>query len=286
MIALFPAQRTAMDNASESQEVSAGDLVGQKLQSVEQVYVYKIPPLKTAGGHRAEDWNLANPIKTCSLLVEQHGDKLHLLFRFLQKESDPNSWRLFACSKIDLRKEENGKKLSLEYFVESVVDSSRYFIVRIVDERSGREARIGFGFRERDEATDFFESLQYYVRSIQRQEEGEEHIHHQYDGLGQKLTLGEGEKMHINLGTSKKSTISKTTTPDSKKKSSGSGPVLLKKPPPAPTLEKDGLNADIAKRALVEGSSTAASGEASSVDDEDIWQDFEEATEGKGNNKQ
>lgn len=263
----------------------AGDVVGMKLQSSDEVYVYKIPPLKTAGGHRADDWDLANPLKTCSLLVEKHGDKLHLLFRFLQNESDPNSWALFACSKIDLKREENGKKLSLEYFVENVVDSSRYFVLRIVDEKSGREARIGFGFRERDEATDFRESLQYYMRSIQREEEGQEAIHSQYDGLGEKLKLGEGEKIHINLGKSKKSTISKT--PDKKKSSGGGGPFLLKKPPPAPSAEAEkdvaisfgdiDLNADKAKKEAEE-SSTAALGEASSADDDDIWDDFQDGS--------
>jgi adaptin ear-binding coat-associated protein 1/2 len=235
---------------------------------------------------RAEDWNLATPLKTCSLLVEQHGDKLHLIFRFLQTESDPNSWTLFAISKIDLKREENGKKLALEYFVENVVDSSRYFVVRIVDERSGREALIGFGFRDRDEATDFRESLQYYKKSILRETEGESTMHTQYDGLGEKLKLGEGEKIHINLG--KKSTISKT--PDKKKSSGnsgGGGMLLLKKPPPAPKLEKDisisfgdiDINSDISKR-IGEESSTAALGEASSAgeEEEDLWQDFEDAT--------
>jgi len=266
-------------------EELAGDLVGQKLQSAEEVYVYKIPPLKTSGGHRADDWNLATPLKTCSLLVEKHGDKLHLIFRFLQNESDPNSWTLFACSKIDLKREENGQKLSLEYFVENVVDSSRYFVLRIVDDKSGREARIGFGFRDRDEATDFRECLQYFMRSIKREEEGQEAMHTQYDGLGEKLKLGEGEKMHINIGSSKKSTISKAT-PDKKKSDGGGGPLLLKKPPPGPSLEKDvsisfgdiDINAVAAKREAEE-SSTAALGEASSAGDDDIWQDFEDGND-------
>lgn len=219
--------------------------------------------------------------------MEQHGDKLHLIFRFLQDETDSNSWTLFAISKIDLKREENGTALSLEYFVENVVDSSRYFVVRIADEKSGREARVGFGFRDRDEATDFRESLQYYKKSILRETEGESAIHTQYDGLEEKLKLGEGEKIHINMG-GKKSTINKT--PDKKKSSGGGGLLLLKKPPAAPKLEKDisisfgdiDINADANNKKAAEESSTAALGEASTspddADEEDIWQDFEDAS--------
>ena len=246
----------------------------------------------------AEDWNLANPLKTCSLLVEQHGDKLHLIFRFLQNESDGTSWSIFAVSKIDLKREENGKRLSLEYFCENVVDSSRYFVVRIADERTGREARIGFGFRDRDEATDFREALQYYKKSILRDTEGESTLHSQYDGLADKLTLGEGEKIHINLGTkAKRTTGSDSTTPDKKKSGISPGGLLLKKPPPAPSLERNvsisfgdiDLNAD-ANRKVGDESSTAALGEVSSEDgdateeqqdEDDIWQDFEDASEQK-----
>lgn len=238
----------------------------------------------------AEDWNLANPLKTCSLLVEQHGDKLHILFRHLQNPDDPSSITLFAQTKIDLTKtiDNNNnkgttkKQLSMEYFVEDVVDSSRYFVVRIIDERSGREARIGFGFRDREEATDFRESLNYFVKSLKREEEAAEAIHHAED-LAANLSLQEGEKIHINLGNKggSKSTISKTPDKD-KKKSDGSGPFLLKKPPPAPVLNKDvsisfgEIDLNAGARA-VDASSTAALGEISSADDdEDEWQDFED----------
>jgi len=118
---------------------------------------------------RADDWNLSEPLKTCSLLVEQHGHVLLLIFRFLQKEDDPNSLTVFAKAQIDVTAKDNAQKLSMEYFVESVVDSSRYFVVRIVDDKSGREARIGFGFRDRDEATDFREALNFYQKSIRRE---------------------------------------------------------------------------------------------------------------------
>ena len=229
---------------------------------------------------------MAAPLKTCSLLVEQHGDTLHLNFQHLQNPDDPSSLTLFAQAKIDLKK--GDKMLSMEYFVESVVDSSRYFVVRIIDEKSGREARIGFGFRDREEATDFRESLQYYARSLKRQEEAAEAMHHA-DDLAKELNLQEGEKIHINLGSKggAKSTISKA-----KPKSDGATPkkpMLLKKPPPAAS---PGMNKDVSisfgdmhigddGSSKHEDASSAAVGDLSrgdfDIEDDDEWGDFEDA---------
>jgi hypothetical protein len=224
-------------------------------------------------------------------VVEQHGDHLYLFFRYLQKPDDPTSITLFAEAKIDVTKKnpQTNSKFSLEYFVENVVDSSRYFVIRIIDEKSGREARIGFGFRDREEATDFRESLNYYVRSVKRKEEAAEVMHHA-DDLGSNLSLQEGEKIHINLGSKKKSTIitkddkEKKKSPDGSTSSPKKTPLLLKKPPPAPKLNPD---VSISFGDLDLGSddlsgrgdtSSAAVGDLSTADDDDDeWNDFEDA---------
>lgn len=238
---------------------------------------------------------MAKPLNTCSLLVEQHGDVLLLLFHHLAKPEDPNSKTLFAQAKIDLssNKQPDGagkKKLSLEYFVESVVDSSRYFVVRIVDEKSGREARIGFGFRDREEATDFRESLQYYIKSVKRDEEAAEVMHHIAEGAD--LSLKDGEKIHINVpgkgGSGFKSTITKekdksatdVTSPGGTKKAV----PLLKKPPAAPKLNPDISISfgdmdihDAVPDAKSDASSSneAVGGVSSEGDDDDIFGEFE-----------
>jgi hypothetical protein len=36
----------------------------QRVLTLPEVFVYKVPPLRSASGHRAEDWNLENPIFT------------------------------------------------------------------------------------------------------------------------------------------------------------------------------------------------------------------------------
>ena len=53
----------------------------------------------------------------------------------------------FALAQLDVTK--GGKVKS---FLEQVVDSSRYFVVKIQGQ-GNREALIGFGFRDRDAAT-------------------------------------------------------------------------------------------------------------------------------------
>ena len=60
---------------------------------------------------------------------------------------------------------------ALEHFVESVLDSTRYFVVRVTDEKAGREALIGLGFREREEAGDFRAALSKYESDIKREKQ-------------------------------------------------------------------------------------------------------------------
>jgi len=42
------------------------------LLKIDEVFIYKIPPLKSASGHRAEDWNLAHPLFTGCLKLSQN----------------------------------------------------------------------------------------------------------------------------------------------------------------------------------------------------------------------
>ena len=52
--------------------------------------------------------------------------------------------------------------------MDAVIDSSRYYVIRIKDPKSTRTTLLGIGFRERDEAFDFKTCLNDYVKFINR----------------------------------------------------------------------------------------------------------------------
>ena len=54
------------------------------------------------------------------------------------------------------------------YFVDAVIDSSRYYVLRLKDRMSTRSLLVGIGFRERDTAFDFKNCLNDYVRYVDR----------------------------------------------------------------------------------------------------------------------
>ena len=55
--------------------------------------------------------------------------------------------------------------------VEPVIDSSRYFVLRVEDEASKRHAFLGIGFRSRDAASDLKMALADHERQLQRSAE-------------------------------------------------------------------------------------------------------------------
>ena len=75
--------------------------------------------------------------------------------------SDPTTNDLFAECPVSL---------PLKTCIEGVIDSSRYFVLRVVDRESGRHAFIGLGFRDRNEASDFNAVLSEYQMDIERKE--------------------------------------------------------------------------------------------------------------------
>jgi hypothetical protein len=116
----------------------------------------------------------------------------------------------------------------IQYWIEGTIDSSRYFTLRITNSNkssssntdnnnnnSNREAIIGFGFRNRDDAIDLREALQYYESSMRRQYEATLNsiLHNNNnddniissssnDTLNQKYIipkLAENERIHIRL---------------------------------------------------------------------------------------
>ncbi|KAJ7311510.1 adaptin ear-binding coat-associated protein 1 [Mycena albidolilacea] len=112
-----------------------------------EVSVFKIPPLKKNEGHRAGEWgDLSAPLWKGRIRIIEKSAGASLLFE------DPQSGELFAKADYDITRPP----------VEAVLDSSRYFVVRVED--AGKKAYIGMGFQERTDSFDFNVALQDYTK--------------------------------------------------------------------------------------------------------------------------
>jgi len=120
--------------------------------------VYQIPPSATHAGHRADSWNVEKWLRAVRVKVTSRGSKGAI------KLEDKDSGELFAECPLP-----NDAPVSTA--VEPVIDSSRYFVLRVVDDASGRHAFLGLGFRERDHASDFKLAVQEHqnVRARERE---------------------------------------------------------------------------------------------------------------------
>lgn len=141
----------------------------QKVLSIPEVFVYKVPPLRSASGHRAEDWSLDSPIFTGCLRCYQADTKLRIVLYSLKDTAnrsvaDDNVIEFAECP-IEVKAKE-----TITSFVDAVIDSSRYYVLRVKDPRSSRTTMIGIGFRERESAFDFKSVLNDYLRYVDRME--------------------------------------------------------------------------------------------------------------------
>lgn len=118
-----------------------------------EVFMYKIPPRQSASGYRAADWNLADPYWTGRMRCVVKGSKCTL------RLEDKSSGELFAECPV-----EHHPSMS----VESVTDSSRYFVICIQD--SGRKAYIGIGFADRSDSFDLNVALQDHFKMIKKED--------------------------------------------------------------------------------------------------------------------
>ncbi|XP_013811672.1 adaptin ear-binding coat-associated protein 1 [Apteryx mantelli] len=175
------------------------------------VNVYRIPPRTSNRGYRASDWKLDHPDWTGRLRVTSKGKTAYI------KLEDKVSGELFAQAPVD------------QYpgiAVETVTDSSRYFVIRIQN-GTGRSAFIGIGFVDRGDAFDFNVSLQDHFKWVKQETEISKES--QEADTRPKLDLGfkEGQTIKLNIGnmTTKKGGAAKPRV-------SGSGGLSLLPPPP------------------------------------------------------
>ncbi|XP_019628145.1 PREDICTED: adaptin ear-binding coat-associated protein 1-like [Branchiostoma belcheri] len=170
-----------------------------------EVFVYRIPPRPSNRGYRAADWKLDAPDYTGRMRIVAKGKNCVI------KIEDKNSGELFAQAPVDAYP---------GVAVESVTDSSRYFVIRVQDD-SGRSAFIGMGFGDRGDSFDFNVALQDHFKWVRKSEQIEKEG---TTDTGPKLDLGfkEGQTITINIGKKKSG---------SKAKPSGGAGGFLPPPP-------------------------------------------------------
>jgi len=126
---------------------------------VREVAVYKIPPRSTSGGYKCGEWLQSDKIWSGRLRVVSCKARCEI------RLEDPGSGDLFAaCFVLPGQPRESS--------VETVLDSSRYFVLKIEDGR-GKHAFVGLGFAERNEAFDFNVALSDHEKHVRREQEKE-----------------------------------------------------------------------------------------------------------------
>lgn len=185
-----------------------------------EVFVYRIPPRTTNRGYRAADWNLGSPDWTGRMRLVSKGKEC------VMRLEDKTSGESFAKCPIAAYP---GVAL------EAVTDSSRYFVVKILDD-AGRSAFIGLGFGDRSDSFDLNVALQDHFKWLKTSEQTA-------DGQPQPaLDLGfkEGQTIKINMKIAKKDGQDGATKPKPRVEGSGllpppPGGVKIA-PPPAPAF--------------------------------------------------
>ncbi|KAJ0453910.1 putative PH-like domain superfamily, NECAP, PHear domain-containing protein [Helianthus annuus] len=140
-------------------ELEEEDAFEHTLLVVREVSVFKIPPRSTSGGYKCGEWLQSDKIWSGRLRVVSCNNRCDI------RLEDPNSGDLFAACFVHPGQRENA--------VESVLDSSRYFVLKIED-GTGKHAFIGLGFTERNEAFDFNVALSDHEKYVKRESEKED----------------------------------------------------------------------------------------------------------------
>ncbi|KAM4650908.1 adaptin ear-binding coat-associated protein 2 [Discoglossus pictus] len=226
-----------------------------------EVHVYKIPPRTSNRGYRAAEWQLDQPAWSGRLRITARGKMAYI------KLEDRNTGELFAQSPV-------------EQFpgiaVESVSDSSRYFVICIED-GNGRRAFIGVGFADRGDAFDFNVALQDHFKWVKQQTEFAKQA--QNPDPGPKLDLGfkEGQTIKINIANIKKKEGAKP------RPTSTGGPSLLPPPPPggkpaAATPAQHNTAPAAANAGFLLDFGASSSWAAEPASSSDSWGDFTKAS--------
>merc|ERR1712165_386609 len=179
--------------ATKSGEGEPEEVVERTLLIKQSCLVYRIPPQTKAAGWKANDWNLKKPDWSgkMRLVTMGKGAKIRL------EEKDNDS--LFRECPV-----ETYPGLAIQ----SVTDSSRYFVIKVTEE--GKNVYLGLGFEDRSDSFDLNSTLHDYFKGLLVEEKIEQEKEAPPEKLDLALKQGETIKVSINLPTKKKEGRSKS----------------------------------------------------------------------------
>lgn len=177
-----------------------------------EISVYRVPPLESMEGYKAAGWGLENPIWKGRL-------------RILEKESSGVT--------IVLEDGQTGAPFARAPYtddqaVQPVLDSSRYFVLRVQDQTTGNKAHIGIGFTDRSESFDFNVALQDYTKRKNAPAKLEEETKVSTPKVD--YSLKEGQTFKISIPGSK--SAASTSRSDTSGSTSTAAGIPLLPPPP------------------------------------------------------
>lgn len=217
--------------ANEESKVGESEVTEEALEfvlfQVSECYVYLIPPRKSAASYRADEWNVNKWAWEGTLKVISKGEECII------RLEDKSTGELYA--RAFLRSGE-------PHPVEPVIDSSRYFVLRIEENIGGRlrHAFIGIGFRERTEAYDFQAALHDHMKYLNKKKTAEEMEQQFQKSSSVDYSLKEGETLVLQIknrsGSNVKSKVLELGIDNLLLEDKGKQkePIISIKPPPPP----------------------------------------------------
>jgi len=126
------------------------------IAQINEVHVFKPDSGPTSEGYKAENWTKDPKLHLWSGICKVVAKGSECFVRL----EDAVTGKTFAVCKVNT--DPNGPQA-----IEKVVDSSRFFVLRI--ENKDKHAFIGIGFKEKSQAFDFNVALQSHQKSLERQ---------------------------------------------------------------------------------------------------------------------
>lgn len=221
------------------------DAIQRVLFIASAVHVYNIPPLTSTKGYNASTWTADNNkrqiftarLRILETAVPDPTNSTEKVTTDILLE-DPKEGTLFAAAPY-----------TSTAVVEQVLDSSRFFAVRVVGE-GGMKAVLGIGFEQRSEAFDFGTTLQDAAKVLdldkqgapgQRKPSGKSQV--EVKAPPKDYSLKEGQMIAVDIGgKGKRPTAAKPANsdalfsippPPSSAAFSSDDPFLLPPPPSA-----------------------------------------------------